>query len=58
MNFFLNCAVELPFLFVLLRLRAAVCVTNASRPCVDIQGDAVSIPRHQKMRGKQSGDGR
>lgn len=54
MNFFLNCAVELLFFVCSPSTTRGVCVTNASRPYVDIQGDAVSIPRHQKMRGSRA----
>lgn len=54
MNFFLNCAVELLFIVCFPSTTRGVCVTNASRPYVDIQGDAVSIPRHQKMRGRRA----
>lgn len=54
----MNNALELLFFVCLLFDYAWRLRYSASRPCVVIQGGAVTIQRHQKMRGSQSGDGR
>lgn len=54
----MNNALELLFFVCLLFDYAWRLRYSASRPCVVIQGGAVTIQRHQKMRGSQSGDSR